>query len=65
MLRLLMELLAGAMQAFLSHDRLNRKREAGAESSHKTKISYSHSYTLFPSFITLKSDANFFQTGIA
>src|SRR5205814_2676210 len=47
-LAVLIELLTETMLALLSHDRLSRYCKAHAKPSNKTKISYFHSFTLFP-----------------
>ena len=52
-LPMLMELLAGTMLAWLSHDRLTRSCKARAKCSNKSKISYFHSFPSFPNFITV------------
>ena len=49
-LRVLIELLTEAMLALLSHGRLSRYCKAHAKPNNKTKISYFHSFPLFPNF---------------
>jgi hypothetical protein len=51
-LRVLIELLAGTMLAFLSHDPLRQYCKSRAKYSNKTKISYFHGLPFFPIFIT-------------